>query len=109
MNRDNQFKGTQGEWLVVPTEAVNESGQPLYYNIETKDPYKHIGSVSGYDVPGYEENAVPKEEVKANAALMAAAPELLSMLQQLIAEEQILPTNYFYPYIQEVINKATPF
>ena len=64
-----EFKGTKDEWVV------------------SKENPKMVLTISG----GYKPNAmmltsVSKEEMKANAKLIAAAPELLKALQGLIKQ-----------------------
>lgn len=69
----SEFKGTKGKWKYRP-DAVDKG-----FYIETEDDNRFdsfIGDVGG--------GLQTKKEIEANAKLIAAAPELLKALQELL-------------------------
>ena len=92
-----EFKGTKGEWKVIEStvyclhQTSWRKGEPVMSN-------RFWASVQS--CPTLKES---KEEVEANAKLIAAAPELLEALQFIIdnGEKKLLSLR-----TQELINKA---
>jgi len=85
-----EFKGTKGVWEFVENENV--------YSVET------LGVV---DKPYWAicDTITKKEEDKANAQLIAHAPEMLEMLIDILEQENI--TQSAHDEIQQLITKAT--
>ena len=85
-----EFKGTKGKWEFVENENV--------YSVET------LGVV---DKPYWAicDTITKKEEDKANAQLIAHAPEMLEMLIDILEQENI--TQSAHDEIQQLITKAT--
>ena len=85
-----EFKGTKGVWEFVENENV--------YSVET------LGVV---DKPYWAicDTITKKEEDKANAQLIAHAPEMLEMLIDNLEQENI--TQSAHDEIQQLITKAT--
>ena len=65
-----EFKGTKGEWKVGNSETHN-----YIYNNASDDPFRN------FTIADCDNNGIQKKEAKANAKLIAAAPELLEALQ----------------------------
>ena len=78
---DKEFKGTNGEWNFQIFENEN-----LFFPIITKKDGDRIVTYLGIK----DKTDVEKEEFKANAKLISAAPELLSLIQDLIYMESIV-------------------
>lgn len=73
----SEFKGTKGEWTINPTGALNENGEPLFYDIK-------IGCQSFISTFKNKEIGVTDAEQLANAKLIACAPEMLEILDKII-------------------------
>ncbi|NDV46272.1 hypothetical protein D0T49_04360 [Paludibacter sp. 221] len=94
-----QFKGTQGEWESAAIDLAD---------------YKQVSIGSGKKVICHLhiENEI-SEEVKSNAQLIAAAPELLEALQHIVDYEERMRANNdpkigngHFNKAKQVINKA---
>jgi len=100
-----EFKGTKGEWEIRPTGALNENEKPLFYDI----------AVNGSSFISTHKNdyilEMNDDQQLANAKLIAAAPEMLEMLDKFLSEfEHDNATEYecelFYQ-AKKLIKKAT--
>ena len=92
------FKGTKGKWKIRPTQAKNENGKPLFYDIVV-DGSCFISTHKNQYI-----NVCDKEQL-ANAKLIACAPCMLKELQ-LIFETYDKGTDT-YKRLELLINKAT--
>jgi hypothetical protein len=91
-----EFKGTQGEWGC--SEIMNFSGTLVsYINTSVKEIAQLRGCVSGEE-----------EEALANAKLIAAAPDLLKALQDLLDVDEVDVHSLFkvQQNAHKAINKA---
>ncbi len=109
-----EFKGTKGEWYVgddcdiiskLVGERVKNHKDPL---VSQKD----NGEIAQCWQDYYDGTIIPTEEAKANAQLMATAPELLEVLKELLNTCPCDPdiTVEFWEAnekAQQVIEKAT--
>ncbi|PCJ57915.1 MAG: hypothetical protein COA65_08630 [Rhodospirillaceae bacterium] len=86
-------KHTEGKWGIV-----DRSGK-IIIATNADDPAKQNNITSLY---GYAED----EEVKANAKLMAAAPEMLKTLIDMVEMEST--PDHIKKYAKEAIKEATP-
>jgi hypothetical protein len=96
----NEFKGTQGEWVA---DFVNR----LESKIETKT--HRIAEVKHYSNKIHVIKKEPTlEEGQANAKLIAAAPEMLKALQELLNVDEIDVHSKYKAErnAQQAINKA---
>lgn len=101
------FKGTEGEWFIA-----NDKYDELETKIETKE-YR-IAEVKHYDSKIDKKLKEPsKKQGKANAKLIASAPDLLEALQ--LAEDTLLEIRRIFNVginksvfetIEKAINKA---
>jgi len=73
----SEFKGTKGKWDIRPTQALNENGKPLFYDIV-------IGGSSFISTHRNEYINIGDEQQLANAKLISCAPEMLEMLNKII-------------------------
>ena len=96
-----EFKGTQGKWKVKHSESKTA------YNVIGTNPglkYK-VARCPYMAIPSCDElNERDKEEAKANAQLIATAPELLEALQKAICYVPIDEEDF--DDFARVINKA---
>lgn len=69
----SEFKGTKGEWKVIPTGALNDNELPLYYDV-------CIGNQSFLSTFKNESIGIDDQQQKANAKLISCAPEMLEYL-----------------------------
>ena len=87
-----EFKGTQGEWKLSELKTFGRQMVDL-------------GDFNGcIDVWYHSGESMTKEEAKANAQLIAAAPEMLEML---ICLAKNTANKNEYEKIEELIKKAT--
>ena len=72
-----EFKGTKGEWKISTTRTVRDvkKGMDLEFNLDCVDIDDHYASVFVF--------SDDKDEGQANAKLIAAAPTMLKVLQDL--------------------------
>lgn len=111
------MKHTTGEWYASEAKISKVANGQTYFSIGSKNP-KRRGDT--YVMPGfyYPHSAQTPEEMKANAKLIAAAPELLEMLEEAQTCIEIAinatPTGMFRNTLTELnikvltaINKAT--
>lgn len=95
-----QFKGTPGPWNLDEFDNVVHGEEPLLGRGR-----KETVRVSGVALPGR-----VTEEYAANTRLVAAAPELLEALQDLLIRTSELDEygeDYTFAKARAVINKAT--
>jgi hypothetical protein len=98
-----EFKGTKGIWIV----AGNTEGGIL---ISNKNYNRDIATVWKYD-----NDFLERQEASANAKLIAQAPDMLSMLQNLLDNGDKMfsngePSETYFQLLnktQELIKKAT--
>ena len=109
-----EFKGTQGEWEINKKASV-------FPIIELQTEYRRLNincSLYSKETSGYrlsngvyelaEKNIHFSKENKANAKLIAAAPDMLKVLQKILEYnlEEVYPGFNKDTGIEEVINKA---
>lgn len=97
-----EFKGTKGKWSVITPE---DSNGYVYVNQESS---LNVATCYTVDYSNWEHS--PTEETKANAQLIAHAPEMLEMLQR-CKEYFLLKTDRYSEEradaIGDLIKKAT--
>lgn len=71
----SEFKGTKGPWVTCDSHGPIEGGNNVMEVSSGRE--RWIASCCHY---------VSREEVRANASLISAAPELLEELQRMVAE-----------------------
>lgn len=86
---ENQFKGTKGNWRVREDEPTVVENDMMFVITET-------------DYPN-----VPKDQLIANAQLIACAPEMLDMLYKMLQFSEQIEASEMYAEIKELIKKAT--
>ena len=95
----NQFKGTPGPWKVADYDhclAVECIVNGIGHTVVTDQ----------FCYPNFKQNKDPEKQ--ANAALIAAAPEMLEMLQEIADEMSLQGTNAAVLHrIQSITTKAT--
>jgi hypothetical protein len=106
-----EFKGTKGKWYVgddcnIMSELVEERVR------NHKDPIvsqKDNGEIAQCWQDYYDGTIISTEEAKANAQLIASAPELLEMLKIVLKEFKAtdVRTGHIKEDIKQVIEKAT--
>lgn len=92
------MKTIKGNWRIRPTQALNENGKPLFYDI----------CINGGSFIATHKNqyiGIGDEEQLANAKLIACAPEMLELLKK-IEQDYDCGTDT-YKVIVELIKKAT--
>ena len=94
----SEFKGTKGKWGIRPTQALNENGKPLFYDIVIDRSSFISTHRNGYINIG-------DEQQLANAKLIACAPEMLEMLEKI--EQDYDCGIDTYAQIVKLIKKAT--
>lgn len=99
---------TPGPWgFYGKIQSVGEEGDKadLYWGNVTPVPWRgYVCSILSAD----RIDGISREEAEANARLIAAAPELLEVVQGILAEDmlQYLPAEYIAK-VRAVISKAT--
>jgi len=107
------FKGTKGNWKINGLET-------LYWDIGVESPLIKDGKlVKGFNFKtiarancDFKDDSIPYKEAEANAKLIAAAPEMLEMLNCYLADlNNIIPNSdaqrsRVYD-VEELIKKAT--
>jgi len=103
----SEFKGTKGVWEVEPTTALNENDEPLYYDIKVNG----ISFVSTFRSAAL---GISDKEQESNAKLIAAAPELLETLNEVLSylhsfkKEDLAEAEFMLEFkISQAIKKAT--
>lgn len=109
-----EFKGTPGKWTISyrSERDVQANGDIPAFHVKTADIYDEnrnsIATVHGYDTD-YAKFA-PSTKVDANAALIAAAPDMLNALEVLVQAIRTKNTKYnverFTKLAESAINKA---
>lgn len=99
----NEFKGTPGPW------ALDESRHEG--SINRLEPFRHIGMVSAYRA-----DSTDAEENRANALLIATAPEMMDLLNDIsnwlvcapicTAEDMAQNFGAYQQEIDRLLNKA---
>ena len=100
-------KHTQGKWIIKDVHSEEQKkGSLIYCKICNED--KTIGFAGTYGGRYYQK--ISKEETKANAKLIAAAPEMLEALQiglKLLHDCKFTNNDEPVDIIEKVIQKAT--
>lgn len=94
-------KHTPGPWLVVP-----KAGYPVVVARDDSDPTRVLASPGGYSIGEMRRDATKATEIMANARLIAAAPELLEALKDLIFYSRGLVDEKYIRDAQAVVAKA---
>ena len=103
----NKFKGTSGPWRVDVLERINGI---INWSIVSCNG----GAIA--DMLRFNPYAIPEDVIRANATLIAAAPEMLHLLNSIMLSMKAHPdyvsgeNQEFIDYVEmveELINKAT--
>ena len=100
-----EFKGTKGKWTVDKPFKNYDGNVFIDINSEKTKFENCNGSRGGYLIARTYKNAVLKNEQKANAKLIASAPEMFEMLKDIYEQEE-LKQNY-RDVIFELLTKIT--
>ena len=100
-----EFKGTKGMWTVDKPFKNYDGNVFIDINSEKTKCENCKGSRGGYLIARTYKNAVLKDEQKANAKLIASAPELLEALIEVVRISD--RNNIAWNRAKELIKKVT--
>jgi len=99
------FKGTQGPWVISELgEPSRNNGNTGCHTIATAKNIKDVGFIEVWFSDDF--TVTTKEEAHANALLISKAPEMLDMLQSILASEHLKGT-IEESKVKQLINSAT--
>jgi hypothetical protein len=99
----SEFKGTKGKWVLSNKPYLLENNYQGSFDIRTEDFKTKVAEVNAYSFY----NIKGIEEAKANALLISKAPEMLTMLENMLLIFETLESTINIMPIINLIKEAT--